>query len=76
MENKLITVTWFNSRKGFGEGVDSEGQTIFLVAHAIKNKGMFKNLNCGEKIKVVVKKDNLGNPYSYSILKGKKDNGK
>jgi cold shock CspA family protein len=71
MDTKKVTVTWFDQLKGFGEGKDSNGRTIFLLAKAISNKNIFKTLKPNEIINVTIAEDENLQLYSFKIKKGK-----
>lgn len=60
MEEKLTgTVKWFNTNKGFGFIVGTDGEDVFAHYSDILNEG-FKNLNEGQKVSYVLEDTGKG----------------
>jgi cold shock CspA family protein len=67
-KNVRVEVKWFDTLKGFGEGVGENGETIFLPWKAIKSPGQFATLSPGQIIYCTYQENESGSFKATSII--------
>ncbi len=67
MEN--LVVDWFDSMKGIGEGVSSDGRRVFLSHTKMNESGSFLNLETGDSVTCTISTGSEGNLVASQIQK-------